>query len=124
MLFPRVLLISPFLLLATLANSAPLPNPPGRSSPTLSPTSSLEARSGTSSSSGAAGDPWSPVLQGFIDRYTRLRDQLVEAALQDFSSMSFEQKAAFRKLVSQTDSAGAQIERIAGIIAKVKDARP
>ncbi|KAE8199181.1 hypothetical protein A4X06_0g4015 [Tilletia controversa] len=113
MVYPRLLLIGPFLLLATLANSAPLPDP---SWSTLSPTSSLEARA-------PPADPWAATFQSYINRYTRLRDLLVEAQLHDFTSMSTGEMAAYKKLAGETTIAGARIAQIKEIIEKAKRIR-
>ncbi|KAE8194434.1 hypothetical protein CF336_g3539 [Tilletia laevis] len=120
MVCARLLLIAPFLLLATLAISAPLTGPICPPCSTLSTASSLETRTEGSPS----GDMWDPVLQGFVDNYNRIMDEARQTGLYHYENMSPEQKARVTELMSQAKYAAKEMFRNARIIEKVRLRRP
>ncbi|KAE8187431.1 hypothetical protein CF336_g6573 [Tilletia laevis] len=122
MFYPCLLLIGPFLLLATLAKSAPLPDP---SYPGLSPTSSLKARAGPSSSGEAAGDVnlFEKQRKLYIDDFIQAKTKAWELALLS-ESPSPDQAEHINKLEQYATKVGVTVKNYSELIEKLKNVRP
>ncbi|KAE8202575.1 hypothetical protein A4X06_0g2596 [Tilletia controversa] len=125
MFYPRLLLIGPFLLLATLAKSAPLPDPSCASCPMLSPASSLKVRTGPLISGEAEGDVklFATLRKLFIDNFTKAKSAAWEIALHS-ENLSPEQQEVIKELEQYAEKVGGTVKDYSMRIEELKNVRP